>query len=72
MPANTYPGNNFFATFPGKTRKAVELQFKALTPDRPWVFIEHAVLIGDGSAPMLHWSSRALFTPGDNATEYLT
>ncbi len=72
VPADTCPGSNFIATIPGKDRKAVELQLQALTPAKPGVFIEHAVLKGDGSAPTLHWSYRALFTQGGNVTEYQT
>ncbi|MBP1928789.1 PAS domain S-box-containing protein [Methanolinea mesophila] len=63
-------GRKFRPNLPEEDKKLVAGYFSRLTPDHPVDFIEHRVIMPDGTVHWQQWSDRAIFDPEGHVTEY--
>jgi PAS domain S-box-containing protein len=63
-------GHRFRPEIPAGDRERVKRFFASLTPDHPVAYIEHRIIMADGSIRWQRWSDRAIFDPSGTLAEY--
>ena len=65
-------GSNFFSLVPEEDSKKIEGQIQNLTPSKPEIFIEHALLKRNGLSAVIQWNYRAIFNPEGESIGFQT
>lgn len=63
-------GNNFMPPIPEEDRKKMDNAIKSINKDKPYVIVEHRVIMPDKSIRWQRWTNRAIFDEEGNISEY--